>query len=54
MARANEELAEQVEGIIIDQRKVIAKVNAIGRQQEQVVFCFFLFLIVTAISQLPF
>lgn len=31
IAKANEEIAERVEGVIIDQRKAIAKVNAIDR-----------------------
>lgn len=36
VAEANKKLAGKVEGVIVDQRKVIATVNVLGRQQKEV------------------
>lgn len=37
IAEANKKLARQVEGVVVTQRKVIAKVNVLGRQQAKIV-----------------
>ena len=37
LAEANKQLADEVEGVIVTQQKVVAKVNLLGRQQQQLV-----------------